>query len=189
MSSLGSILVVDDEEEIVRVLSDYFTERGYAVDVAMNGGDALMLAQLNRPDAVILDIRLPDTNGDEILRQLRVLDETIPTVMLSGLDDEALARRLLKEGAFDYVRKPFDFERLESIVSLAVAVGREKPRRGVVLPFTRERRPAADAEQQAVSGPHCSVCGRPIQTRVTAVMEQGELMHGPCWRHCRRGSQ
>src|ERR687892_866670 len=126
MSTLGSLLLIDDEPQVVDLLRDYFHEQGYSVMSALNGRDALVLASLTRPDAVLLDIRMPEMQGPEVLRGLHTLDDSITVVMLSGTDDEDLARDLLKAGAFDYVRKPFMFEALEDIVRLAVLMGRRE---------------------------------------------------------------
>lgn len=148
--SSGSILIVDDEPAVAEMLRDIFVSQGYEVDAATNGGDAVMLASLSRPDAVVLDIKLPDTTGAEVLARLRELDDSIPVVMLSGSDDEDLARALLKAGAMDYLRKPFQFDQLLQAVGLAVDVGKGRPRRGVVLPFNpvRRRRPAPVTEPE-----------------------------------------
>jgi two-component system KDP operon response regulator KdpE len=148
--SRGSILIIDDEPAVAEMLRDIFVSQGYAVDGASNGGDALMLASLSRPDAVILDIKLPDTTGAEVLARLQDFDDSIAVVMLSGSDDEDLARGLLKTGAMDYIRKPFKFDQLIQAVSLAVEVGKGRPRRGVVLPFhpDRRRRQATPAESE-----------------------------------------
>jgi DNA-binding response OmpR family regulator len=149
----GSILIVDDEPAVAAMLRDIFESEGYAVDGASNGGDALMLASLSRPDAVILDIKLPDSSGAEVLARLRELDESIPVLMLSGSDDEDLARGLLKAGAIDYIRKPFQFDELTQAVALAVEVGKGRPRRGVVVPFhpDRRRHPAPVAEPELLA--------------------------------------
>ena len=150
--SRGSILIVDDEPAVAEMLRDIFLTQGYVVDGASNGGDAVMLASLSRPDAVILDIKLPDTTGAEVLAKLQDLDDSIPVVMLSGSDDEDMARALLKSGAMDYIRKPFQFDQLLQAVSLAVEVGKGRPRRGVVLPFhpDRRRRPQPATEPEPV---------------------------------------
>jgi DNA-binding response OmpR family regulator len=138
--SRGAILIVDDEPAVAEMLRDIFVAQGYAVDGASNGGDAVMLASLSRPDAIILDIKLPDTTGAEVLARLHEVDDSIPVIMLSGSDDEDQARALLKAGAMDYIRKPFQFDQLLQAISLAVEVGRGRPRRGVVLPFHPDRR-------------------------------------------------
>jgi DNA-binding response OmpR family regulator len=154
----GSILIVDDEPAVAEMLRDIFVSQGYAVDGATNGGDALMLASLSRPDAVILDIKLPDSTGADVLARIHGLDASISVVMLSGSDDEDMARALLKAGAMDYIRKPFQFDQLIQAVSLAVEVGKERPRRGVVLPFhpDRRRRSAPVTEPEPVQLAPCA---------------------------------
>lgn len=140
MSHQGSILIVDDEPDIGAMLSEHLVAQGYKVDVAQNAGDAVMLASLDRPDAVILDLMLPEISGEHIFQQLRALDESIAIVLLTGMADETVARGLLRAGAFDYLRKPPDFERLYAALALAVTAGREKSRPGTVVPFTSDRR-------------------------------------------------
>jgi DNA-binding response OmpR family regulator len=120
----GRLLVVDDEDEITAVLDEHFRAVGYTVEIAHNGADALRLALARRPDAVLLDVTMPGPDGSQVLARLRALDPTVAVVMLTGNGDEQLARRLLREGALDYVRKPFDLNVLEQVVATAVAVGR-----------------------------------------------------------------
>lgn len=178
-------MIVDDEAALVDMLRDYFVDQGYEVEVATNGGEALMLASLRRPDAVILDLKLPDTSGAQVLKQLRALDDSIAVVMLSGANDEDQARALLKAGAFDFVRKPFRFDDLDGTVRLAVAVGMRKPRRGVVLPFKSDRRTAGVSDEPEVPRSSCGLCGEAIDEFVKAVMDEGQLYHATCWRRRR----
>ena len=150
MSHPGSILIVDDEPALAAMLEEQLSERGYKVDVALHGGDAVMLASIERPDAVILDLMLPEISGEHIFHELRTLDDSIAIVLLTGMADETVARALLRAGAFDYLRKPPDFERLHATVELAVAAGREKSRPGTVVPFTSDRRtPPGEAASDA----------------------------------------
>jgi len=120
----GQLLVVDDEREITDLLEEHFRAAGYDVDIAHDGTQALVVAAARRPDAVLLDVTMPGPDGEEVLARLRALDPTVSVVMLTGNDDEALARRLLRAGAFDYVAKPFRLEVLERVVVAAVAAGR-----------------------------------------------------------------
>jgi DNA-binding response OmpR family regulator len=153
MSRQGSILIVDDEPAIGTMLQDHLIPQGYKVDVALHGGDAVMLASLERPDAVILDLMLPDMSGEHIFEQLRALDRSIAIVLLTGMADETVARALLRAGAFDYLRKPPDFQRLQAAVALAVAAGREQSRPGTVVPFVSDRRtPPANPGAAAPGG-------------------------------------
>ena len=120
------ILVVDDEAHVSEMLEEYFADLGYAVQVATTGGEALRRAMAERPDAVILDMHLPDTTGDQLLAKFRALDSSLPIVMLSGNDDEDMAQQMVAAGARQYLQKPFDFNRLRQAIVAAVDAGREQ---------------------------------------------------------------
>ncbi len=115
--TLGRILVVDDEPPVREVLTEYFATQGYVVQSAGNGNDALAAITRERPDLVLLDIRMPGIDGVETLRRIRELDEAVPVIMVTANEDVALARETLKLGAFDYVAKPFDFGYLDRAVA------------------------------------------------------------------------
>ena len=155
MSHQGSILIVDDEPDIGTMLAEDLRPHGYQVDVALHGGDAVMLASIDRPDAVILDLMLPEISGEQIFQQLRELDGSIAIVLLTGMADETVARALLRAGAFDYLRKPPDFVRLHAAIALAVAAGRGKTRPGTIVPLMSDRRslPANQARAAAAAQP------------------------------------
>jgi len=119
------ILVVDDEPYISEMLEEYFVGLGYAVSVATTGHEALRLAAASRPDAVLLDMHLPDTTGDQMLAKLRALDSSLPVVVLSGDAEEDTAQQMVAAGALQYVQKPFDFARLRRTIAEAVEAGRE----------------------------------------------------------------
>ena len=119
MSEASRILVVDDEPAVAEVLLDFFAEAGYTVDVALTGRDALTLIQRAPPDVVLLDIRMPDMDGVEVLRRIRAAHPTLPVIMITANDDIGLARATLKMGALDYVSKPFDYGYLAQAVAAA----------------------------------------------------------------------
>jgi len=119
------ILVVDDEPHVSQMLEEYFVGLGYAVSVATTGHEALRLAAESRPDAVLLDMHLPDTTGDQMLAKLRALDSSLPVVMLSGDAEDDTAREMVAAGALQYLQKPFDFTRLRRTIAEAVEAGRE----------------------------------------------------------------
>ncbi len=100
------VLVVDDEPQFLRALATNLRGAGYEVDTAVTAADALAAAPLRPPDAVILDLLLPDASGREVCRQLREWSEA-PIILVSavGDDDEKIAA--LDAGADDYVTKPF----------------------------------------------------------------------------------
>ena len=108
----AKLLVVDDEEEILQILQEYLTAKGYRVSTARDGAQALEEIERDRPSLVLLDVRLPGMSGVELLEKIRSLEPEVGVIMLTGNDDVELAKRTLKLGAFDYVRKPFDLNYL-----------------------------------------------------------------------------
>lgn len=122
----GRVLIVDDDPQVVDVLTAYFSEAGrYEVMTAHQGADAVMIADFRRPDAVLLDISMPGMDGIAVLRALRVIDSSVPVVMLTanGDGDEKAATDALTIGAFDHLAKPFNFDVLDRIVVAAVTAG------------------------------------------------------------------
>lgn len=117
---LGTLLVIDDEPDVVEMLSVYFTALGYQVIGANHGGDGLMLAEFHRPDVVLLDIMMPGIDGVEVLQQIRTRWPEVPVVMLTAVANLDIAKGALRRGAFDYVRKPFEWEHLERVVAAAL---------------------------------------------------------------------
>lgn len=100
------ILVIEDEQPIRRFLRASLTNEGYRVSEAVSGAEGLRMAASQPPDLVILDLGLPDLDGQEVLRRLREWC-TAPIIVLSARDQEAEKVRALDHGADDYVTKPF----------------------------------------------------------------------------------
>jgi two-component system KDP operon response regulator KdpE len=105
------ILVVDDEPQILRALSTNLRGAGYEVDTAATGEEALAAAAMRPPDAVILDLVLPDRSGTDVCRELRAWS-TAPVILLSAVGDEQDKVAALDAGADDYVTKPFGIDEL-----------------------------------------------------------------------------
>jgi two-component system KDP operon response regulator KdpE len=105
------VLVVDDEPQILRALSTNLKARGFEVDLAPTGEDALRLAAERHPDVVVLDLGLPGIDGIEVVAGLRGWT-TIPIIVLSVRDGEADKVAALDAGADDYVTKPFGMNEL-----------------------------------------------------------------------------
>ncbi len=103
---MPKILVVDDEEGMRYVLSSILKKADYDVITAENGKQAIEVLSSHRPDMVFLDIHLPDLDGTEILKEIKKIKD-IPIVMCSGFGDVDFAVTAMKEGAFDYISKPF----------------------------------------------------------------------------------
>ncbi len=105
------MLVVDDEPQILRALSANLRGAGYDVVTAASGEEALANAAMRPPDAVILDLVLPDKSGTEVTRQLRQWSGA-PVILLSAVGDESDKVAALDAGADDYVTKPFGIDEL-----------------------------------------------------------------------------
>ncbi len=105
------VLVVDDEPQILRALQTTLRGAGYDVETAETAEQALALAAFRPPDAVILDLVLPDQSGTEVCRSLREWTQ-IPVLVLSAVGDEREKIAALDAGADDYVTKPFSVEEL-----------------------------------------------------------------------------
>jgi two-component system response regulator (stage 0 sporulation protein F) len=143
MTASGRMLIVDDEAPVREVLSDYFTERGYVVIAAADGEEALAVFVRERPDIVLLDVRMPGLDGLQVLKRLRAIDPDVAVIMVTANEDVAIARETLSVGAFDYVAKPFDFEHLNRTVVTAIVHSVRVPANGADLapvagePWTR----------------------------------------------------
>jgi two-component system, OmpR family, alkaline phosphatase synthesis response regulator PhoP len=107
-----TILVVDDEPHIVLGLRDALEFEGFRVITADKGKDAIALARAESPDAIILDLMLPDVNGYAVCDELRRVNAIVPIVMLTARSQEADKVRGLDAGADDYVTKPFGVNEL-----------------------------------------------------------------------------
>ncbi|WP_037607426.1 response regulator [Streptacidiphilus rugosus] len=118
------VLVVDDEPQIVRALVINLKARHYEVDAAHDGTSALELAAARHPDAVLLDLGLPDMDGTEVIRGLRGWTK-VPIIVLSARQTSDEKVQALDAGADDYVTKPFGMDEL--LARLRAAVRRGAP--------------------------------------------------------------
>jgi DNA-binding response OmpR family regulator len=106
--SRGTVLVVDDEPTILEIVGRYVERAGFAVERAGDGPEALRLAELHRPDLVVLDLMLPGLDGIEVMRRLREQPTSpTPVILLTARGEENDRLVGLRRGADDYVVKPF----------------------------------------------------------------------------------
>lgn len=162
MSDPGHILMVDDNPDVACLLADALSRAGYTVQTAINGEEALVLFTAARPAAVLLDLHMPTMDGIEVFAQLRRIDATVPIVIVTADADEECARTLLREGAFDYVRKPVELHHL-SIV-LGAATGQLWPTAFEhVFGRTRDEAPALTRVAYAIMGLARRLDGPPPQ--------------------------
>lgn len=105
------VLVVDDEPQILRALQLKLRNAGYLVETAASAEEALMKAAMRPPEALVLDLLLPDGSGTEVCRELRAWS-TVPIIVLSAVGEEEAKIAALDAGADDYVTKPFSGDEL-----------------------------------------------------------------------------
>ena len=116
---LGTILVIDDDPRITKTLQRLFTMEGYEVSRAENGKQGLNRLNAS-PDAVVLDLMLPDMSGREICKLMKQARPQVPVVILSAVSDVADKVLLLETGADDYITKPFSPRELLARVQAAI---------------------------------------------------------------------
>ena len=109
MSQPTTVLVIDDEPQIRKFLRISLASQGYSVLEAATGAEGLSQAALNRPDVVVLDLGLPDMDGQQVLRDIREWS-SVPVLVLSVRASEAQKAQALDSGANDYVTKPFGIQ-------------------------------------------------------------------------------
>ncbi|MEK5145156.1 response regulator transcription factor [Paenibacillus sp. FSL M7-0134] len=107
-----SVLVIDDEEKISRLLQLELSHEGYAVEIAQTGREGLEKALVGTWDIIILDVMLPEMNGVEVLKQIRKVDNHTPVIMVTARNTTPDKVSGLDEGANDYITKPFEIEEL-----------------------------------------------------------------------------
>ncbi len=118
----GRILVVDDEEATRTTLHDYFAELGYEVVTAANGQEALGQFVPGAFDCVISDLFMPEIDGLELLKRIRAEDREVFFLMITGFPALDSAVNAMKEGAYDYIVKPFHMEDIRLKVERALHV-------------------------------------------------------------------
>jgi signal transduction histidine kinase len=116
------ILVVDDNPEFVDVIRKVLERRDFQVSVALNGRTAIEKASADAPDLVLLDLKLPDIPGDEVLRRVKEIDKDVAVIVLTGYGGEQIAVDLMRKGAVDFLSKPIDHEVLLTSIKNALEI-------------------------------------------------------------------
>ena len=118
------ILIIEDEAGLARNIKTYLERRGFEAHVAANGFDGLDEFERFKPDIVLLDFRLPDLDGLEILNRLRRIDSRVKVIMMTGQGSIEIAVAAMKAGAYDYLSKPIILKGLWLV--LEKAAGHER---------------------------------------------------------------
>ena len=169
------VLVVDDEPQILRALETNLRGAGYEVDTAATAEAALAAAAMRPPDAVILDLVLPDRSGTEVCRELRTWSSA-PVLVLSVVGDEPEKVAALDAGADDYIQKPFGIEEL--LARLRAVLRRAGPSGGPVLEIG-ELVVDLDKRSVAVGGRPVSLTPHEFELLRVLAQNEGKLMTHP----------
>ncbi|MGO4886457.1 sigma-54-dependent transcriptional regulator [Anaerobacillus sp. MEB173] len=114
---MKKILIIDDEREVGNFLHHFLTKKGYQVEVGYNGKQFLELIDKNTFSLAMIDVKLPDTNGLDILKQLKERQPSCKVIIMTGYSTVQTAVEAIKIGATDYIEKPFDsLDQLESLI-------------------------------------------------------------------------
>ncbi len=132
------VLVVDDEHEILRIIYDLLSRNGYHVDTATSCEKALQLFGENEYNTILSDIKMPKKSGIDLLSEVSKKNPELPFVIMTGYASIETAIEGLKQGAFDYLTKPLDYQKLKSIIVHAVENNQLKMERNRLLGELRE---------------------------------------------------
>ena len=124
MSELASILVVDDEPIMQEILGDFLREEGYEVDVAGSGEEGLDRARQRFYDCAIVDLMMPGIDGIETMQELREIDPSLPVVMVTAFASVESAVEAMKQGAYEYITKPFKNDEVLVVLQNAIRTRR-----------------------------------------------------------------
>ncbi len=118
------LLIVEDDEVLRKTLSEVFLKRGFKVSAVERGEDALRFVSTHRVDISLLDLRLPDINGLNVLKGMQEANEDIMVIVVTAYPEVKTAISAMKAGAYDYINKPFELEELKLLVDKAMETKR-----------------------------------------------------------------
>ena len=113
---MAKLLIVDDESDIREFARNFFRKRQIEVFIASGGRQALSIIANENPDLILLDVRMEEMTGIEVLRELRKNNPSVKVIMVSGVEDEETINEANALGVIGYIHKPFILEELEKIV-------------------------------------------------------------------------
>ncbi|HEY0189805.1 MAG TPA: sigma-54 dependent transcriptional regulator [Kofleriaceae bacterium] len=119
---MSSVLLVDDEPGVLFTLSELLTERGHRVIQARSGDEALRV--MDEADAVLTDLSMPGMDGLALMSHINQRDQTLPVILLTAHGSEKVAVAAMKQGAYDYLKKPFDIDEVAVVIERALEARR-----------------------------------------------------------------
>jgi two-component system nitrogen regulation response regulator GlnG len=122
---MATLLLIDDDPDLLRDrVSHVFRAPAHRIEIAQTGADGLERVAAARPDVILLDLRLPDQSGLDVLKQLRRIDARIPVVLVTVVRSADSAIEAMRQGAYDYLLKPIDLQKLDRVINEALNVAR-----------------------------------------------------------------
>lgn len=141
---MATLLVVDDEPNILYTIRETLTAPDLEVISAATAREGIEAVRSSRPDAVLLDVRLPDMSGLDAFQRMREIEARVPVVIMTAFTTTETAIEAMKRGAFEYLIKPIDYSRLQDVIDRAIEISRMN-RVPALLPL--ESAPVAEADQ------------------------------------------
>jgi len=164
---MAHILIADDEKVLAQSLAMLFQDEGHQVAIALTGTTALAAAEANPPDVLLLDLRLPDYSGLDVLQKIKKQLPEVMVVMMTAHGDTATVVEAVKRGAFHYVNKPFELDEITLLVNKAL----EQQKLKEEVAFLRERRESASGLEGMVG--QCPAMGNVFE-RIRLVAKAGD---------------
>ena len=118
---MARVLIVDDEPDVLEILSDIIAGFGHDVSTALNGAEGLSIVRMTPPDVILLDLVMPVMTGRDALAHLRDEHPEIPVIVVAAEMETALTEQLSALGAFGYITKPFRMEEISQMLAAALA--------------------------------------------------------------------
>lgn len=125
---MANVLVVDDQLGVRRLLFETFREEGHQVEMAANGNEALRILKSFQPDLILMDMKMPEMNGIETLRQIRMFNKDVGVIMMTAYGDAQNMEQAQELGVIHYMSKPFDLFELRDRVREILANTERKGR-------------------------------------------------------------
>jgi nitrogen regulation protein NR(I) len=194
-SNMERILIVDDDQSMRYSLNRMLEGQGLQLSLAKNGAEALERFEQDRPDLVVMDIKMPGQSGLEVLREIKERDPKALVILMTAFGTTETAIEAMKYGAFDYILKPFDIPQMRGLVERALEVSRMM-KKIVSLPDREE----AEAAEETLVGSSTAMqqiykmIGQVAPTEVTVLLrgESGtgkEMAARAVYHHSRRGDK
>ncbi len=122
MNEKRKVLIVDDDRDIVTIVSTILGGRGWDIRAAYNGQEALEAVTLSKPDIILLDIMMPEMNGIEVLKRIKKIDADARIIMITAFGDVESYLDSMELGAYEYINKPFETDELLEMIDRVAAV-------------------------------------------------------------------